>query len=371
MDALRGIALFGILLVNIFVFHAPYSHYGAFYGAFEGMQQAAVEIVVSFAAGKFLFIFAFLFGYGIVLQFNSLKDAFSSYFIKRMSILMLMGVLHTLVFWFGDILLSYALLGFMAMPFVKAANKTLVALGVFFLLFRPMYYLGALLFQWPMVNMDQSIDLETFLSVFSDGNYIDIFKLRMFETWSFLPENLVWYIPKTLGLFFMGMYAARKNLFAIVNTHQLKILVLFLVLLICSATWEFTKINFFKSIDLEAQPLWRPALIGMNVTFEFMLGSAYILGFTLLFVRLRFLKNLLAKTGKMALSNYIIQSVICVIIFYGYGLGYYGKLLPSDLVLLTLGIFLFNILFSQLYLKRYQQGPLEYVWRKTAGRKKP
>ncbi|MGB0431634.1 MAG: DUF418 domain-containing protein, partial [Bacteroidia bacterium] len=63
IDALRGFALFGILVVNLFVFHAPYSYYSEFYGAFTGIEASVVNLVITYFGGKFLFIFAFLFGY--------------------------------------------------------------------------------------------------------------------------------------------------------------------------------------------------------------------------------------------------------------------------------------------------------------------
>jgi len=364
LDALRGIALFGILLVNVFVFHAPLSYYGEFYGVLEGIQDLTVELVVDLAVGKFLFIFAFLFGYGMVLQQRSRPAIFSTYLTKRMLVLLLFGILHTLLFWFGDILTAYALLGLLAIPLLRLSNRVIFSLGAFFIFFRPLYYVGALYFDWPMVHMGKPVELDEFMAVFQHGSYWEIFQLRMLELLAFMPENLVWYLPKTAGLFLFGIYAARKELFTRIQASHKPYLAMALTFIVLSSAWYYYRLDLFQLIDLEAEPFWRPILISTNVLAETALGFGYIFGFSIIFQHSQFITDLLAKTGRLALTNYIMQSLFCVLIFYGYGLGYYGKLLPTDLVLITIAIFGFNVVFSALYLKYKNQGPLEYLWRR-------
>lgn len=364
VDALRGFALLGILLVNVFVFHAPLCYYGEFYGAFEGIQMLTVDLVVDFAAGKFLFLFAFLFGYGIVLQQRSRQDAFRTYFVKRMVVLLVFGILHILLFWMGDILASYALLGLLVLPLLNLSNRGIILLSALFILFRPLYYVGVVAFDWPMINLEKPAELEEFLAVFQEGTYSEIFTLRLREFWAFMPENLVWYIPKTFGLFLLGIYAARISLFTRIRKHRMAYLVSSLFLIAISIVWAAYKMDVFNQIDLAAQPLWRPALITINVVVETGLGIGYILLFGILFQHRNSITKALSQTGRLALTNYILQSLFCVLIFYGYGLGYYGKLRPSDLVWITLSIFLFNVTFSSVYLRFRTVGPLEYVWRK-------
>ncbi len=367
LDALRGIALFGILLVNIFVFHAPYSYYGEFYGAFEGVQKTTVDAVVNFAGGKFLFIFAFLFGYGVVLQSQSRKNGFNIYLVKRMLVLFIFGALHIILFWFGDILASYAILGLILIPTFTLSNKIILGLGLLFIFFRPLYYFGVVGLDWPMINGEKPAELAEFIYIFQKGSYSEIFKLRMAEFWMFTPENLVWYVPKTLGLFFIGVYAANKDLFARIKRNNLKYLTISSVLFLLSVIWIYIKTDVFNAFDLELQPILRPILISINVTFETTLGFGYILGFILIFQNTSSLTKILAKTGRMALTNYILQSLICVLIFYSYGFGYYGRLKPTDLLIIALTIFTFNIIFSHLYLTYKHFGPLEYLWRKLIG----
>lgn len=366
IDALRGLALLGILIVNIFVFHAPYSHYGEFYGAFEGVQTTTVDLMVNYAGGKFLFIFAFLFGYGAALQRKSKGDQFRRYFPKRLLVLLLFGTLHITLFWFGDILASYALLGFLLIPFINSNRTVLLALACFFVFFRPLYYLGTVYFNWPLIHMEAPAELSVMMQTFQGGSYWGIFQLRMKEFWAFMPENLVWYIPKTLGLFYLGIYAERIDLIQRIKTAPLKSLLIVLLLLVSGIAWYSTRGAFFGMVDLKAEPLWRPFFISLNVIFETAVGISYILGFSLFFQRVPVIANTFARAGKMALTNYIMQSLICVLIFYGFGLGNYGKLLPTELIILSLAVYSFNLLFSALYLRFYSNGPLELIWRKLA-----
>ena len=363
MDALRGFALFGILLVNVFVFHAPYSYYGEFYGAMEGIQGLTLNIVLATSAGKFMFIFSFLFGYGIQLQRNSRSSNFNMYFALRMLLLLLFGALHILFFWVGDILASYALLGLLIIPFLKLSKKLLLSLGIFFIFFRPIYYLGMILLDFPSVEGIKAASFEDFVSTFQQGTYREILKLRMLEFAAFMPENVVWYIPKSFGLFFVGIYAAQSSFFQVLRTKRKAFGITSTILILISLSWGFLKFDFFQSFDLEQEPHWRPILIAMNVLFETLQGFAYIFGFSILFQHRNWLSDLFAKAGRLALSNYILQSLLCVLIFYGFGLGLYIQLQVTDLVLIAMVIYIVNLIFSHLYFKKWSTGPLEYLWK--------
>lgn len=369
IDALRGIALFGILLVNIFVFHAPYSYYSQFYGSFENNEFMIVALVNGFASGKFLFLFAFLFGYGITFQIKSQRKKFNTYFLKRMLILLLFGIAHFLLFWFGDILTSYAILGILILPTIRLPDNVILVFGIFFLLFRPIYYIGAVCFGWPMVEMDKPAELSEFISTFQKGSFTEIFDLRIKEIIAFMPENLVWFLPKTFGLFFLGIYASRKKLTIKIKEHVKSFIIVCFTLIGLYIVWEFNKVYFFSNFDLEQTPLYRPLLIAINVIFESFLGIGYIIGLITLFQKSTFITSVMAKTGRMALTNYILQSLLCVLVFYSYGFGLYGKLDPSNLILIAVAIFSVNVVFSNLYLKKKKTGPLEYCWRRLSAGK--
>ena len=363
IDAVRGIALFGILLVNIFVFHAPYAHYSTFYGAFTGWQELALGGMLSLAAGKFLFLFSFLFGYGIQLQSKSKGDSFTSYHFKRMVILFLFGVIHILVFWFGDILANYAVLGLLIMPFLKWNTSSLIILSVCIYAIRPLYYFGVVLFGWPTIGVNPPADLDTFVQTFSSGDYLDIARLRMLEWTSFQLENLIWYIPKTFATMILGMAASKWKLSSKLVQYRGWYTKMGIGLLLIVLLWAFFKGSFFALFDMEAQPLWRPVLIGLNLGFEVVQGCVYFALFFLLFSSFQTLRQPMAATGRLALTNYILQSMICVLIFYGFGWGLYGSLHPTDLIWITLVVFIVQVLMSKAYLTQYKFGPLEWLWR--------
>lgn len=368
IDALRGLALFGILVVNIFVFHAPFTHYAEFYGSFEGFELSVVENMIDFFAGKFMFIFAFLFGFGAYLQLQNFKSRFNAFYVRRMLVLLGFGLIHLFCFWFGDILTSYAILGLMLLPFLRLRAGILLGLGIFFLAFRPLYYFGAIAFDWPLAVTQEDAYISEYLEVYQFGNYTDIFVMRLREIKAFLPENLVWYVSKTFGLFFLGAYAAKIDFVGRLRASKTSIFVLPITLIAVSNAWNIFRMDLFAAIDLSQTPLLRPVLIFINVLFESLQGFGYIFLFLLMFQKLPSLSGAFAKTGRMALTNYILQSTLCILLFYGYGLGYYGRLNPSHLILIAIVIYIVNMLLSQVILSNYKQGPLEYLWRRLARR---
>lgn len=364
VDSLRGVSLLGILIVNIFIFHAPIVHYDEFYGMFEGLERTILHFVVHLFGGKFLIVFSFLFGYSMILQRNKYCQSFKSYHLTRMLILAILGILHITLLWFGDILLSYALLGALMLFTIKCSNKLILSLGIGFILFRPLFYLFIALFNLPFPSTTQIFTLDEYVFTYQNGSFIEILKLRIYEFLDYMPENLIWYIPKTLGFFLIGFYTAKKRLIIQLKHLTSRHLFSLLLLLFVGIIWEYNKIDLFHLVNLDKSPLWRPLLIMVNVILESFMGIGYILYFFYLFKRYKWLAYVFYLVGRLSLTNYILQSTICSLIFYGYGLGYYAKLTPSLLLLISLGIFCFNIGFSHLYSLFYRNGPLEHLIKK-------
>ena len=368
IDALRGFALFGILMVNIFVFHAPYAHYGPFYYQFEGTQIAALEWMVNLFAGNFMFIYAFLFGYGCWMQyekFDSTSD-FRSYWNRRMIILAAFGILHVLLLSFGDILLPYALLG-LTLPFLlHLKDRTLILLALLVYLIPVYEFVIRAIVEYPSIFDHTAVPLETYLQVNSEENLWEIFKLRMHDYWSFKNEKVVVYIPKEWALFIVGIIASRHKLATQLNLKK--------DLLLCAIALAFVVFKlFFKSafvglFDIENSILQRSFVGFMIQASEFAHGMLYILGFWLLWKSNLFQKafSILQYPGRLSLTNYIMQSLICVIIFSGFG--YYGGLNPIQLIVLAMVIFAAQVIFSYFWLQNHRFGPLEGIWRKLSKR---
>lgn len=366
IDGLRGFALFGILVVNIFVFHAPYAHYSEFYGQFEGGEGAVLEHMIFFFGGKFMFIYAFLFGYSFWMQYEKMPQTalFRAFWNRRMLLLAGFGILHILLLSFGDILLPYAILGLSLPFFAQLSNRQLWTCFVL------IYCIPLYEFIWrdagifPSIIMEPVESLETYLEINRHGSWVEQLELRLKDYFSLRNQKSILYIPKEMGLFLLGMLAGRHRL----ATHlKPKLGTLFCVLaLIVVAVMYGYQLQIIAAFDYENDLVQR-SLIGLIIQVsELMHGLLYILGFFLLW-RIAFLQKglfLLTYPGKLSLSNYILQSVFCVGIFSG--LGYYGSLTPSQLVLLAIAIYGLQLLCSRWWLSHYAYGPLESIWRKYA-----
>lgn len=366
LDATRGFALLGILIVNIFVFHAPIHFYQEFYSRFNDFQSTFVELTVSLLGGKFLFIFAFLFGYGISIQKDYLKAKFKLYFTKRMMVLLILGLLHVLLLWFGDILFLYALLGLIMIRLYNLSEKAKNVISLFCIFFPSLYYLILTLFDCQIFQINSHVDFKNYFLIYQNGNYNDIFKIRVNEFLVYLPNNIIWNATKTLGLFLVGNYFYQKSIITKVKNRIKKYLVLSCLFILIGILWNFSKADFFEKFDLQSYPLWRPLLIAINIFFETLLGFGYLIILIIAFKKFCKLTQLFANAGRLALTNYIMQSIICVLIFNGFGLKYYGKLLPFELLIIAISVYIFQLFLSSLYLNRYEIGPLELMWRKLS-----
>lgn len=369
IDALRGFALFGILWVNIYVFNAPYAYYSEFYGAFTGINAWLVWFSSSLVAGKFMFIFAFLFGYGAELQFSRMSDfnRFKQYWNNRMVVLAFFGIGHIVFFWFGDILLPYALLGFFIPVLLKLKPKPLIGVGLTLYLSSAVVVFVLKLFDLPDPGIASALSLDEFINIYSNASFTELLPYRIEEFWSLKNEKFVFYLPKELALFCFGIAAGKLQL---IEGHRFTSVHL-LVGLGVAILWNVFKGKYFALYSPDKNPLIIPFLIIQNIAFEIVLGTVYIFGFVKLCNSQigNFLTDWLALVGRMSLTNYFLQSFICVLLFYGYGLGWSGTLNPTELAICTFVIFISQGVFSIMWLSRFKQGPLEYVWRRLAGKK--
>ena len=371
LDVLRGLALFGILAINLYVFNAPYGYLWDFYSSFGESEGKVQEWVFTFFGGKSMFIYAFLFGFGFYLQwqrFTKKNGNFQSFYIRRMLVLALFGLAHVLFFWYGDILLPYALMGIVLL-FIRQWNDKLLLLFSFLLFLGPA--IAGLLtyaFGWPTLHAILPFELPRIIEIYQQGSYLDILKINLHQYASLKNEKLWMYIPRELSLFIAGYLAAKYRLL-----HQLKkkpvlyMVTAFATLAGCLAFFSIRS-ELYTLLNMIG-PQWMPLKIALYVLIsDGLQGLSYI---TLLITAFQFnlvskLLHIFSYAGKMALTNYLMQTLIAIFIFSGFGLGYYGSLSPSTLLFLTVGIYTFQVLFSALYLRYNTQGPLERIWRKLS-----
>ncbi|MEM1217104.1 MAG: DUF418 domain-containing protein [Bacteroidota bacterium] len=368
IDALRGFALFGILMVNIFVFHAPYAHYGPFYFSMAPEEVEIVEGVVFFFANNFMFLYAFLFGYSFWLQYERWQQAqpFRPYWTRRMLVLAGIGVAHILLLSFGDILLPYALLG-LTLPWWVRQKRSVIIIGLVLINLAPVYEFVLRGFvEYPSIFFPQRISVEEYTAIHHDGSFWDLLVLRLEDYWSFGNEKLIMYIPKEMSLFLLGLLAAQERLAERVRPWLgIGFAVVGLTIAYLITTYRSDILGFF---DYENSVLQRSALGLVIHTGGLLHGLSYVLLFFGLWQWSPVQRALhwLTYPGRLSLTNYLMQSLICLVLFAGFDL--YAQLLPSTLVLIVCAIYSAQTVFSYWWLRRFRQGPMEGLWRRWAGR---
>ncbi|QTD43106.1 DUF418 domain-containing protein [Sporosarcina sp. Te-1] len=369
LDALRGFALLGILLVNINFFNE--SLLAINYGGLpvEGWLNKTIDtLTVLFVNGKFMLLFAFLFGYGAIILFRNAEAAgkkFTWMFVKRMLALLLFGILHAVFLWYGDILAIYALVGLVFVMFVKRRPKTLLTMSIVFSLLIPVLMSAAMLLgnQAGTEGMEDlyavdPMELQMFQQqdqqIYGAGNYMEITMKRIGEYISSF-FNMILFLPQILGTFLLGAYFGKRKLLEDIPSKKQ-----FMVRL----GW----IGGIVGLALTVPRILLDSSNSLLDIFSIFIGApllmlAYVACFTLLYARRPKWLHLFSYPGKMAFSMYILQSIFCSLIFYSYGLGLFGTMTLWQTMATAFLLFGLQIVISALWLRRFRTGPLEYVWR--------
>jgi uncharacterized protein len=384
IDILRGFALLGILLVNMELFNSAFV--AKIMGSYEEqslLDQLARWFVAFFAAGKFYTIFAFLFGLGMILQMARAQargTRFVPLYMRRMLVLLAFGLIHAYLFWIGDILILYAVLGMILLLFRKTHPRRVLIWVLIFLVVPVVVNAGLWgLIEWSRSSpegaaiMDQMFAEQAQMykalavqtdQVYATGNFVEITRQRaadmviVFSTWPFMAFNV-------FAAMLLGVYAGKRHIFADIPGHLpfiRKVLVWGLVIgvagnLLYVAAGEFSRRDIPTGLNFVAtlgQTFGAPAL-----------SLFYMAGITLLAEdpRRRARMAPLAAAGQMALTNYLLQTLICTTLFYGYGFGLYGQIGAFGGILLTLAIYALQLAFSVWWLRRFRFGPMEWLWR--------
>ncbi|MCS7066606.1 MAG: DUF418 domain-containing protein [Fimbriimonadales bacterium] len=393
VDALRGVALLGILLVNLIHFKSPVQYGIGFSGQVHSLDGWALRLIGWLFEGKFYPIFSFLFGLGFALQMMRLEERgapFVSIYVRRLVVLALIGVLHAVFIWSGDILLPYALLGFVLLLFRRCQPRTLLlwigALWLFQFLccsgLTGCITLSARMpeaasgFQQGEKEMVKEFthQQERARRAYGEGNYLEAARYRVRE-WGTLLLIYLATFPNLLIMFLLGLYFGRLRVFELVADYRRGLTGVALVglLLGLPLNWFYAQqvLTLAQQVRMDAifLALW------LMMSFGPLLSLGYIAAFLLLWERFEWMQRLLqpvAQAGRLALTNYLTQSLVCTLVFYGYGLGYYGKVGLAAGVGFALLLYLAQLVFSTFWLTRYQYGPAEWFWRSlTYGRLLP
>ena len=385
MDVLRGFALLGILLMNIEGIVGPLL--GAMTGvdpALTGADRWVDALIYVFVQGKFYPLFSLLFGMGFALmavRAEAMGRTFVPTYLRRALALLVIGLAHALLVWSGDILVTYALLALvMLLLFRKTPSSRLPAWGITFIVAPSLFFLAmgalvslAMMMPGGAAEMDKALAeqgaamngvLEAQRQAFGSGTWGEAVAQRKQDLLQMMGF-LVFWGWQVLGLFLLGAWFVRSGAIARPEAfpglyRRLRVIALPVGLVMVLLSCLITPTADFTRSDL-------PATSAMGL---FTLGGTLMtLGYLAWILRglqspaLAPWLRRLAPAGRMALTNYLMQTVVCTWIFSGYGLGYFEQLPRAWQVPFVLVFFAAQVLLSQAWLSHFRMGPMEWLWR--------
>ncbi len=368
LDILRGFAIFGILVVNIIGMAGPVWLPGYEAPALAWYDRLAETMVNFLATGKFYVIFSFLFGLGFSIQMLRAEEKgrkLRSFYPRRLLIMFAFGVLHAVFFFIGDILRLYAILGFLLLVFRKRSNRTLIIWALIFLLLN----FGAIgLAGGPLADAgevpEQFNVLEIAREIYTEGSFLQVSLFQLGTSFIAFFSMTLSQGGTVMALFLMGLLAGRQRIFQNLSKHRETFKKVFVWSLLLGILLNAAFIIFAQSPWISSFS-W---IIGAPI-----LGTAYVTGLSLLRLNkggARWLQPI-GNVGRMALTNYLMHSVIGALIFNGYALGLYEQVGPLGLWGITIGVYLAQIPVSTWWLSKYHFGPMEWLWRALTYKQRP
>lgn len=377
VDALRSFALLGILVVNITVFASPYYGYGLVDPNFHSAGDILVRLTVRFLfETKFYLLFSFLFGYSFSLSMGSAEqagEAFKPKMIRRLATLWIIGATHAVLLFHGDILTTYAVLGLFLLALRHRSDRRLARLAARLVIATTLIWaaLGLLLMMTDTAT-DPAVDMagarETLDAYRSSPSRVILQNLEELKiTWIVLGLSQA---PTALAMFLIGLVAGRRQLLAKTDDHRQ----LLRRLVLLGLAIGLPGAAIYASSEIYTDD---PGLVILGLSASFLtapfLSGAYAAGLILWFqtpggARMA---RMLAPAGRMALSNYLLQSLICAFIFYAYGLRLMGTIGPPAAFALALAIFAVQLALSHWWMRRFAFGPIEYPLRAVTHWRQP
>ena len=374
IDVLRGMALFGILAANMRAFFAPldvYMRIGVLYhGRADVVAQFFIDALIQ---GKFISIFSFLFGMGFAMQMSRAEARgvrFLGFYPRRLLALALFGLIHGLLIWAGDILLTYALSGAILLLFRKRQQKTLLwwAGGLFSLpiVVSPVFlalYFSRFRRPWMVPKPTDMKKIYGIINIYAHGTVRQIMAQNWVEWKRELPTQF--FAIYATALFLLGMWVWRAGIVQRLEEYRpvLKrvcawcIPIGLIINIYGSAVRAVIPPDKVSLWNWSANVLWLP---GSHI-----LSAGYVSGLALLFMHEDWRRRLLpfAAVGRMALTDYLMQSVVCTLFIYHYTTGLYGRIGPAIGLVPTVILYWAQVVFSNWWLNRYRFGPMEWLWR--------
>lgn len=359
VDALRGFALLGIIIANI-----PYQWNSPVTGELDSLMTFLYHFLVD---KKFITIFSILFGFGFYIQMQRAAEKsvdFKKYFIVRMLLLFGVGYLHGLLLWNGDIIRAYALGGIFLLILRKVSVKKLVVLAVLLnVVLTGAIYIGLTALGWASRNFDFELARELPVAT----SFLRYLKLNfIFDPWTNFFRDMPLTLAFAFGNMLIGFILAKIDFFKHPE-KQAKLTTWFITLGLTfglAASFIFYKISV-GDLELDYSLIWLPFVLVAGMILQSLL---YISAFLKLY-QYKFFRKILQffnPVGRTALSNYILQSFLYVFVFFHCCnlFNLFGKLTNFQSWMIAIGFYVFQTVITHFYLKRFNQGPIEYIWKK-------
>jgi len=373
IDVLRGFALLGVVLANLISFVTFVMPESVVTRATSGgMNHTYHWLFVTFIDNKFITLFSLLFGYGFGVITERLRAKAKSprrFYLRRMLILLLAGFIHVF-FWWGEILHTYALCGLVMILFINASDKTLLGWAAFFMLAAPLvvryFMITTKAFDPALSEPVYSRYLETalrtdLLSVLQANwdlhHYVYITCLA---EWTDLFQ--------ALSKFLIGYWILRKQFLIDVSIHQdtirkcLAVCSVIAVAYALETSWMYYTHPSITHLALRflLYDFNRIGVLSMSITY----GCLLVLWFHNQPASI--ILNGFRSVGMMSLSNYLMHTVLYIVLLHGIGFGLMDKLTAIDSLWIGLSIYFAQVLVSKQWLRQYRFGPAEWIWRQLS-----
>ncbi len=372
LDIIRGFSLLGILLVNIFAFYLPLPHVDLHNWFTEAMDIIWHQTLEIYVQSSFYPLFSMLFGYGIAMQYmkaEHIGNAFYSFASKRLIILFILGMIHALLIWWGDILAMYAFCGFFLLMLIRFSPKMLLSFGIVIYGFMHLMIIG-LYSMVGIINEEvevQAVNIKMVnnaITSYGIGNWGDAFTQRLHDlTIQMSPAMWLSSLFTILPYILIGAAIAKWRL--IERARDKKI---FWIAVAIAGTLGGL---FIKSTPYMFERTY--LLDHLKVYFG---GPILSLGYMGAIVSVCLIPNVskilhpIGLAGRMSLTIYLMQSLICSFIFYDFGFGLYGKMNVKLGVLIAIVIFIVQVIFALIWFAKFKQGPVESIVKKIIYRKR-
>lgn len=378
LDAIRGFALFGILLMNLEAFTGPILQaMTGINGRLEGADRWSDAFIYVFVQGKFWTLFSTLFGVGFAVMFDRLQARggdFRAIYRRRLWSLLAFGLVHALLIWEGDILLTYALAGFVFLYFFRTPAAPKMA-TVVLLYMGPLLVIGLSGIFAPVsetASQDLMGQISKEAAVMSRGSYAEVLQWRLKELPGVMAFNVI-FLSMVIGMFALGARLYRTGKASPPASYSVGALRDGLLFWLAGLAVILLGVKVAPEVNpLGGGPVFAQVFV-LNAIGSLLMCLGYFFTFRSLWPlpRMQRVLGKLAPLGRMAISNYLAQSLICTLVFYGYGLGYYQQLPRVWHIPFALALIALQAACSTWWLERFSMGPAEYVWRWLTYGKRP